>query len=340
MSKPSNPAVIGGFVLGAIGLLVAGVILFGGSELFTPKQNFVTYFEGSVKGLRVGSNVLFRGVRVGYVTGIEAVTDPEVTSFRIPVTFQILPEAFKVVTPQGEVLGLQNVRKGGVLPDLIQRGLRAKLETESFVTGQLLIQLDFYPEQAAVYRGKSPRYPEIPSVPSDIQQVLERLQRFAASLAQKFDSDKALSDLQGILSGLNQLANSPDLAATLEGLNRLANSRETQALPGSLRAAADALTATLADTQRVVNKVDEDVGPLLAETRQALVSLNAALENAAGTLQEARLQLSQDGVAQYELTRTLEALQRTARSLRVLVDYLSQQPEALIRGKPDQEGNP
>ena len=89
-------------MLGAIVLLVVAVIVFGGGELFSTKRYLVTYFDGSVKGLRVGSNVLFRGVRVGYVTDIEAMTDPDVDRFGIPVTFQILPDSFTVMSPEGK----------------------------------------------------------------------------------------------------------------------------------------------------------------------------------------------------------------------------------------------
>ncbi|MEZ5563787.1 MAG: MlaD family protein [Gammaproteobacteria bacterium] len=339
MSDRSNPAIIGSFVLGAIALLVIAVVVFGGSELFSPKRYLVTYFDGSVKGLRVGSNVLFRGVRVGYVTNIEAVTDPDVDQFGIPVTFQILPDSFTVMSADGEPMSFPRTGQRELIDELIKSGLRAKLETESFVTGQLLIQLDFYPALPAVFRGVKPRYQEIPSVPSDIQQVLERLQRFAKTIGEKIDSDRLITDFEGVLAGLNRLANSPDLAATLAGLNRLANSPDTQALPGELRRATNALTATLDETRQAMAKLDQNVGPLAADTRQALAAFNVALERTAGVLQETEVLLSQEGAAKVELARTLGEVQRAARSLRLLADYLSLQPEALVRGKPDQEGS-
>ncbi len=337
MSNRSNPAVIGSFVLGAIALLVVAVVVFGGGELFSTKRYLVTYFDGSVKGLRVGSNVLFRGVRVGYVTDIEAVTDPDVDRFGIPVTFQILPDSFTVMSPEGKPTSFPRTGHRELIDELIKRGLRAKLETESFVTGQLLIQLDFYPALPAVFRGVNPRYQEIPSVPSDIQQVLERLQRFVKTLGEKVDSDQLISDFQGILSGLNRLANSPELAAAVAGMNKLANSPDTQALPGDLRRAANTLTATLEETRQLMARLDESVGPLASDAHQTLSALNVALERAAGTLQETEALLSQEGAAKVEFARTLTEVQRAARSLRLLADYLALQPEVLIRGKPDQE---
>jgi paraquat-inducible protein B len=51
MSKKSNPVMIGGFVVGAVVLLATGVALFGGSELFAKRYNYVAYFEEQTKGV-------------------------------------------------------------------------------------------------------------------------------------------------------------------------------------------------------------------------------------------------------------------------------------------------
>lgn len=337
MSNKSNPAVIGAFVLGAIALLVLGVVIFGGTELFAAKRYFVSYFPGSVKGLRVGSNVTFRGVRIGYVTDIQVVTDVDVEKFHIPVTYQLLPESFKVVEDD-KVMTM--TESPGRLSRLVEQGLRAKLETESFVTGQLVIQLDFYPDQPAVFRGTNGPYPEIPSAPSNIQQVLENLQHFWMSLEGKIDEDRLLTDIQDIFSGLSRLVNSPELASALAGIDKVVNAPATQALPGDLRGAVTTLTATLDDTRRVVSKLDDDIGPLVSDARQALASLNTALERAAAVLQMSEFQLSEQGEVRFEVTRTMQEVQRTARSLRLLMDYLEQQPQSIIRGKPDQKESP
>ena len=77
MSKPANPKMIGGFVLGAIALIVLAVIYFGGAQLFAQTHRYVMFFGGSVNGLRVGAPVTWRGVPIGQVDDINLLYDPD-----------------------------------------------------------------------------------------------------------------------------------------------------------------------------------------------------------------------------------------------------------------------
>ncbi len=100
MSKPSNPTLIGSFVLGAIALLVVAVLLFGGAALFASKRTLVSYFPGSVQGLREGSSVVLNGVRIGYVKDIRLqgeLKPGNAMEMLVQVTMEILPEQFRAV---------------------------------------------------------------------------------------------------------------------------------------------------------------------------------------------------------------------------------------------------
>ncbi len=63
MSKAANKTLIGAFVLGSVVLAIAAAIILGSGRFFTPTFINVMYFRGSVKGLNVGSPVMFRGVQ-------------------------------------------------------------------------------------------------------------------------------------------------------------------------------------------------------------------------------------------------------------------------------------
>ena len=67
MASKANPAVIGGFVLGAIALAVVGLMVVGGGRFFQHRQFWEAYFDESIKGLAIGAPVTFRGVKVGSV---------------------------------------------------------------------------------------------------------------------------------------------------------------------------------------------------------------------------------------------------------------------------------
>lgn len=331
MSRRASPTVIGAFVLAGLALLVIGVLVFGGRELFQRKQSFVTYFEGSVQGLRVGSNVQFRGVRVGYVTSIRVTADPNLVEYQIPVVFEILPDAVTVVSG-GQVIGNLSTA-GSRLDEMIRAGLRARLAVESFVTGQLVIELDMVPDTPAVFRGQDPPWPEIPSIPSGIQQLVQRLERIVSSVEQKVPMEQVVSDLVEAIGGFNRLVNSPDLKAALAGANRVINAPATQGLPDSLQGAIADVGAAARDTRALVGKVDQRLAPALEQALPVMERLESALTEADAVLAQARQQLADNPQAAAQLTATLRELERSARALRILADSIERQPEALIRGK-------
>ena len=71
MSRAANPSVIGAFVVGAVVLSVAAVVLFGSGRLFEKRNTFVLHFDHSVQGLEVGSPVIFQGGEIGTVTTVD-----------------------------------------------------------------------------------------------------------------------------------------------------------------------------------------------------------------------------------------------------------------------------
>lgn len=330
MSRQASPTLIGAFVLAGVALLVAGALVFGGRELFQDKQRFVTYFDGSVQGLRVGSNVLFRGVRVGYVTGIEVTTDESMMNYEIPVTFEILPDAVTVFT-NGEAVPLSAT--GARMDDMIKAGLRTQLDVESFVTGQLVVNLDMHPEKPAVFRGRNATLREIPSIPSGIQQVMQRIQKFVNDVEEKVPADEVVQDLIGAIKGLNELANSRELRAAIAGASQLINSPDTQALPARLDAAATEIQAAGADVRRLVSKVDTRLDPALARVLPVMEQLERTLTEGEGVLVAARGQLESNPETAARLADALRELERSARAIRVLVDSLEREPESLLRGK-------
>jgi paraquat-inducible protein B len=331
MSAKANPVVVGSFVIAALVLLIGALLVFGGGRFFEERRTFVTYFEGSLKGLRVGSNVLFRGVRVGFVSDIRVEIDEDTGEFLVPVTFQILPEAVALVGPEESLL--PTARTSPSLEELVQRGLRTRLEMESFVTGQLVIELDFNPEAPAFYRARPGGPPEIPSVPSNIQQVLERARTFITDLQERVDIDELFSMIINALEGIDQLVRSDDLHGALAGINHLAGSEDFQGLPGALRETLAELDQTLAEIRSLAANADQRMEPLVARAEDSLENLSRLMQDASGLVESLSTEVSADSELNFQMRRTLEESQAAARSLRQLAEFLERNPEALLRGR-------
>lgn len=330
MSKKSNPTVIGAFVVGAVALLAIGVSLFGGAQLFAPKSMVVAYFEGSVKGLRVGSNVLFRGVRIGFVNDIQLMGDAESLEPIVRTTMQ-LAEGVWLLYRDGKQLSpdAANMISG---EELVDAGLRARLGVESFVTGQLVVELDFLPDTKPVLRALVPEtegWTEIPTIPSTVAALVEKFQTFIS----RIDFDRLQENLQGILEGLNELANNQDARDALAGLNQFANNDRLQQLPANLETTLAELRSAAQNFSKLAEDIDAEIGPVSIELKSALQNVDGAVEAARSALETLERQVGGDTGLEFELTTALREVRDAARSVRALTDYLQKNPEALLRGK-------
>ena len=328
MSKKANASLIGLFVIGAVVLMAAVVLLLGSGRLFQQTDRFVTHFEGSVAGLEEGSMVRFRGVPVGSVVEVFAAVERDTLDLDVFVVFEVDPNAVR--DPSGLP---RDQPTEEVLATLVERGLRTKLTPESLVTGQYAVEMDFYPEYEAVYKVP-PTYadPEIPSVPSDWQQ----LQEVAEGMLDRIDGlevEELLARAVRTLESLDRLLNSEEIMRILRGVERLVSSEDTQALPGDLRAAVGRLDATLEDSQKLVRNLDSRVEPLAADLHGLSDQLEQTLVEAQETLQGVQDVTDADSELIHRSRATLEETERAMRSLRVFLDYLEQHPEALVRGK-------
>lgn len=166
MSKKANKTLIGAFVVGAVVLLILSLIVFGSGKLFRRTNKYVLFFDDSVKGLAIGAPVNFRGVKLGVVKDINLVYDPSTRFAFIPVIIE---------TEQSRIKGLPLQREHGNVQFLINNGLRAQLDTVSFLTGQLAISLDFFPDKPARLRGLMKEYTELPTIPSPLGELQKNI---------------------------------------------------------------------------------------------------------------------------------------------------------------------
>src|SRR5215469_9972353 len=167
MSRKANPAVVGGFVLGAIALTVAAVAAFGGGKFFTHRERAVAFFEGDIQGLAVGSAVNLRGVQVGAVTDIALRLDVKTMHPVIAVYMEFDRNRIHF----DRAVSATEMAEHEPLRTAIANGLHASLATQSLVTGQLVVELDLEPDKPTRLLGADPSTVEIPTSPSDFDKL-------------------------------------------------------------------------------------------------------------------------------------------------------------------------
>ncbi|MDX1556878.1 MAG: MlaD family protein, partial [Xanthomonadales bacterium] len=332
MSKKANPTLIGAFVVGAVALLAVGAALLGGSEYFAKRLVYVAYFDESTKGLRAGSNVLLNGVRVGYVSDIALLVDQSTHLTLTQVTLEIHPEDL-VVTDFGEVVHTVERRTPIGPDDMVENaGLRAQLEMESFVTGQLNVRLDMRPETPAIFRGVHPPHQEIPTIPSSAQAFLIKMREWAERIGDDFDLEEIAVRFNNILIGIEEFTNSQDLRDSLAGLKQLLNDDKLQQLAANVDLTLGEVRAAATDARSLLQNADAQVGTLAEELRPSLERLAIVMEETEHTLAAAKDQLRGESVQMYQLQLTLEEIESAAFALREFFDLMERNPEALLSG--------
>lgn len=324
MSRKADPKLIGLFVVGAVALLIGLVIALGGGRFFAATKTYVMFFADDVNGLQIGGPVNFRGVRVGSVSDIVLSYDSEKREVAIPV-YVTLDQSRVRVSGEGQL---------AEMTQLIERGLRAQLRNQSFVTGMMTIELDF--DRAAPPRlvGLEPRYPEIPTVRSSLSElratfgdlvadfrklpIEEMLTRFSATLV---NLDKLVTDMNTLVNNAN---------AAVGNLDQRAGAALAP-VPEMLRG----MTQASRDVSRLANDVNAQVPGVSQRVVGAIEQLNATLMQAEQAMTAVQGGFGDGSQLNYQATRTMEDIREAASALRALAEYLQQNPNALITGKPD-----
>jgi phospholipid/cholesterol/gamma-HCH transport system substrate-binding protein len=166
--RRSKPFVVGSFILGALALGVIAILAFGGMNLFAHKLRVVVVFSDSIAGLDVGAPVTFRGARIGRVEGMRLHIDVHRQTSWLPVYLDL--DLDRIAWADGSVGA-----KRADLQAAVDSGLRAQLVSQGLVGGDMSVNLDYRPGAPARLGGPAEDAFEIPTVPSDMQDLKEQL---------------------------------------------------------------------------------------------------------------------------------------------------------------------
>ncbi|MCP5159665.1 MAG: MCE family protein [Gammaproteobacteria bacterium] len=265
---------------------------------YVRKSYWLVNFTGSVRGLTVGAPVEYRGIRIGQVIDIKLELDLDEITARIPVLIEIESDRFQWIgkPPNYDDQEFKQFQKN-LWNQLVGKGLRAQLKTGNLLTGALFVDLDVYPSSPPRTIVWKDPYPELPTVPTSLEEIRDVLTKFLERL-QRLPLEQMGADLQQSLVALRQ---------TAVEASKLTRQLNTNVLP--------------------------EVTVTLKQLQETLATADKALTAAEKTLVTTGKTLATDSPLQRETQRTLKELSAAARSFRMLTDYLERHPEALIQGK-------
>jgi paraquat-inducible protein B len=301
---PAKPVFVGSFVLGALVLGVIAILTFGGTHLFSRSLRVVVVFKDSIAGLEVGAPVTFRGVRIGRVDGMRLHLDERHHTSWIPVYLDVYID--RISWTNGSV-GTTRVD----LQAAVDSGLRAQLVSQSLVSGQMSVNLDYRPDIPAQQAAYPEDAFEIPTIPSDIQNLKDELLHI---------------DLPGIALKTQQVLVS--MQHTLEEIDGTIGPLATS-LQSTLATTTVAVRNLQADSARTVADIDR----LANESRSQITTNGKELEQLLRTAERTANQAGALVVSLNDMTSphgdlqaSLRDLAASASSLRGLTHDLERNP--------------
>ena len=317
MSERQNTVAIGVFIVGAALIAISAVIFIGGSGWGGNKNKVVMVFDGSVKGLSIGAPVALRGVQIGQVTDIHLIFDTSTIDITMTVEAEIDGNSFET----------RGNAEGYLGDEMIARGLRAQLNSQSILTGLLYIQLDFHPNSAVNIVDIDSPYDQIPTIPTDLQRITKGLE--------SMDFVGIANDVQSIASSLNTFVNTEefqhlpeDLHNTLLSFEKLSNHLNEQ-----LTTTGPKLDIFLGETSETVHTLNTEIPKISSAAVRTLRVLDTAMAAFEKTMIDIDGLVSDDSTTTYALNKALREISLAAREFQLLAKTLEEHPEVLLRGK-------
>jgi paraquat-inducible protein B len=343
-NNKTNPALIGLFVLLAVGLMSA-VILYYSANLFSGnKQTYNIMLRTNTAGLDIGAPVVLQGVKIGKVTDIVVGFNHQINQFEVQVNIVI--DRNKVRWP----MEIAQSNNDELRRSLIEKGLRAKLAMHSLITGKLMIQIGFHPTSKLVLAGLENEIPSIPSTSLnklmediaalDFKKINDKIETLANGLERLLtDGNKLINGMDRIFNDGQMQAIEDELLVTLKEIRITVNELNKQITPLTSN-----LNNVIVNTQQLLSKVDSkvdgisqsiisagnEVGDLSRLLRKNIIPLLDSLKIAVDDVESI---IKKGSPLRVELVNALRNINKATLSLNEFADYLERHPEALLKGK-------
>lgn len=289
---------------------------------------YATYFAGSVHGLTPGTAVMMKGVQVGRVRDVRLHYVPETATLITPVTFTIDPAKMELpisATSAADVRAAMN----DAMSRLVQKGLRASLNTSLVLPGASGISLEMTGRPGTARLDVSQDPPVVPSAAggSGLEGVMSAVNGIAGRI-QNLPIEEIAGHLRSTAQRLDTIVHDRTIDESLQRLNRsLADvERITATTRENIGPIAHSVRNAAASAETTAKTLQENVAPIAQSLRNAA----AAAEGAAGRAQQL---LGTQVQQNYDLGALIKELTRAAEAVRGLANYLEENPDALLKGR-------
>lgn len=271
---------------------------------FGEQIKLVSYFPGSVAGLTPGADVTFHGLKIGEVTDVGLVFDQQTDRVLAPVRYRV--EAGRVAN----LAKAQGMEPEKIAEQMIQRGLRATLESPSLITGAKIVAFQVVPDAKPGELRKVGDHYVIPSAEVGGFDSITRAASELLSKINRIDFDRIGNSLVNAATGIDNTVNGPQIKATLAALEK-----------------------AMLDVQDIARKLDKDATPALRRLPEIAQQLQDAVTKANRLIGSVDKGYGDQSKFHRDLDRLIPQLTDAARSIRALSDLLTRHPEALIQGR-------
>jgi paraquat-inducible protein B len=301
-----------------------------------PHLTYLVYFPGPIGGLTPGTPVRMKGVQVGRVREVRLRYVAQTASLETPVTLEIDPRLLEFNVTDATTRPDLRTAMNNALQRLINKGMRATLATSLVLPGASAVSLETV---AAPGTGRLVVTSDPPIIPA--AQDADGLAGAMASLTKVANTISNLplaeiaNDMRGASRRLNGLLNDPVLDQSLQRLDRsLAEVERITATAGqnagpivkSLRNAAESAEATAKSVEATAATASQNVAPIVESLRNAAASAESAAKRAEQLMGTSQKQ-------NYDIAELIRELTRAAEAVRALATYLTENPDAVIKGR-------
>lgn len=324
---------IGIFTL--LGLLIAGValVMLGAGKFFERTHKIQLYFDKSVYGLQVGSDVRFGGVKIGRVQDISVIIDTRENRKIIPVVVELTEKDLRSVAGGGGE-GILDFSSDEGVKLAVKQGLRGGMKQQSLVTGQLYIEFDIAPDSKGFTfeSAKESKYPVVPTVPTEIDELISGI---TDGLKKINDLDIAgvMTEMRDVLKGANKQISDLDLKTINENLTGITSDVRKLTSDDKLQSALANLDAALIEIREVSAKANQNIDPLLEDIRILAEETKASLKRVEATADELSKVSDPRSPMLLNFQNLLHETETASRALRELTNDLKRNPNSLLRGK-------